>query len=188
MNTMKKADVPIYQLKITLKGSKPPIWRRVLVVSDIPLSKLHRIIQAAMGWWDSHLHQFIVGDTYYGVPYPDDWHEVKDERRAKLNQVAPAEKSRLIYEYDFGDDWLHAVQVEKILPPDTAQKLPVCIKGKRACPPEDVGGVWGYDTFLEALNDTEHPEHEMYKEWIGDEFDPEAFDLDEINERLRAIR
>lgn len=185
---MKKADVPIYQLKITLKDSKPPIWRRVLVASDMPLSKLHRIIQAAMGWWDSHLHQFIVGDIYYGVPDPDYWHEVKDERRAKLNQVAPAEKSRLIYEYDFGDDWLHVVQVEKVLPPDPAQKLPICIKGKRACPPEDVGGVWGYDTFLEALNDPAHPEHEMYKEWIGDKFDPDAFNLDEVNARLRTIR
>jgi len=185
---MKKADIPIYQLKITLMDSKPPIWRRVLVAGDIPLSRLHRIIQAVMGWWDSHLHQFIVGDIYYGVPDPDDWHEVKDERRAKLNQIAPSEKSRFIYEYDFGDDWLHSVQVEKILPPDPAQRLPICIKGKRACPPEDVGGVWGYDTFLEALKDPGHPEHDMYKEWIGDAFDPEAVDLDEINARLRDIR
>jgi len=185
---VKKSDAPIYQLKITLKDSKPPIWRRVLVPSDIPLSKLHRIIQAAMGWWDSHLHQFIVGRVYYGVPDPDDWHEVKDERRARLNQIAPTEKSRFTYEYDFGDDWLHAVQVEKILPPDPAQKLPVCIKGRRACPPEDVGGVWGYANFLEALSDPNHPEHELYKEWIGDEFDPEACDLDDINARLRAIR
>ena len=185
---MKKTDVPIYQLKITLMDSKPPIWRRVLVPSDIPLSRLHRIIQAAMGWSDYHLHQFIVGDIYSGVPEHDDWHEVKDERRARLNQIAPTEKSRFIYEYDFGDDWLHAVQVESILAPDPTRKLPVCIKGRRACPPEDVGGFGGYANFLEALNDPGHSEHELYTQWIGGEFDPEACDLDDINARLRVIR
>jgi hypothetical protein len=184
---MSKTDTPIYQIKITLQDSKPPIWRRLLVSSDTLLSQLHQIIQTAMSWWDSHLHQFIVGDVYYGVPTPDAWYEVKDERRAKLNQIAPQEKSRFVYEYDFGDDWLHVILVEKILPPDPAQKLPVCIKGKRACPPEDVGGIWGYETFLEAISDSEHEEHDEYLVWVGGAFDPAAFDMDAVNEQLRQL-
>lgn len=185
---MSASDVPVYQIKITLNDIKPPIWRRVLVPGNITLAKLHQIIQETMPWQDYHLHQFIVDDVYYGVPHPDDWHEVKSERRVKLNEIAPHEKARFIYEYDFGDDWLHTVLVEKILPSDPVQKLPVCIKGKRACPPEDVGGSWGYQLFLEALNDPKHDEHEMYKEWVGGEYDPEAFNLDEINARLSSVR
>ena len=185
---MAKSESPIYQIKITLNESKPPIWRRLLVPGDITLYRLHRIIQDAMGWWDSHLHQFIVNEVYYGEPSDDDWYEVKSERRAKLNQIAPSEKDKFTYEYDFGDDWLHTVLVEKILPPDPSQKLPVCIKGKRACPPEDVGGVWGYEGFLEAIKDPKHEEHESYLEWVGGDFDPEKFDLDAINARLKANR
>jgi len=183
---MAKTDAPIYQLKITLQRSKPPIWRRVLVPGDITLYRLHRIIQGAMGWWDSHLHQFIVGEVYYGEPSSEDWYEVKSERRVRLNAIAPCEEFKFTYEYDFGDDWLHTVLVEKILPPDPAQKLPVCIKGKRACPPEDVGGVWGYEIFLEAINNPKHQEHASFLEWIGGSFDPEQFDLDAINARLKA--
>lgn len=183
-----KPDVPVYQLKITLKDSKPPIWRRLLVPGDTTLARLHRIIQEAMGWWDYHLHQFIVGGVYYGEPSPDDWHEVNDERRIRLSQIAPSEKSRFVYEYDFGDDWIHTVQVEKVLPPNPEQKLPVCVKGKRACPPEDVGGIWGYDSFLEAISDPNHEEHASYLEWIGGSFDPEAFDVDEANARLQKLR
>ncbi len=185
---MNQADVSIYQIKITLQGSKPPIWRRLLVSSDISLSKLHQIIQTAMGWWDSHLHQFIVGDVYYGVPLPEDWYEIKNERRAKLSQIAPQERSKFVYEYDFGDGWRHAILVERILPPDPTHKLPVCIKGKRACPPEDVGGTWGYENFLEAITNPEHDEHDSYLEWIGGAFDPEAFDVDAINAQLRRFK
>jgi hypothetical protein len=183
-------DVPIYQIKITLEDSKPPIWRRLLVRSDTSLGKLHLIIQAAMGWWDEHLHQFIVGRTYYGIPDPDylDDMEMRDESRVKLSQIVSGEGFKFRYEYDFGDDWLHQVLVEKILPPEPGQTYPVCIKGRRACPPEDVGGIWSYADFLEAIHDPEHPEHEEYVEWIGDEFDPEAFDLAAVNEALKALR
>jgi hypothetical protein len=182
------SNTPIYQIKVTLCESKPPIWRRILVPSDITLAKLHRILQAVMGWTDSHLHQFIVEGTYYGVPDPDDFIEVKSERRVRLNQVVAGETYRFIYEYDFGDSWEHELLVEKIVPPEKGVRYPVCIKGKRACPPEDVGGVWGYAEFLEAIRDPEHAEHEDYLEWIGGEFDPEAFDLDEINAALSHLR
>jgi hypothetical protein len=191
MVTTKHAkEVPIYQIKVTLQGSKPPIWRRLLVRSDITLADLHRIIQAAFGWWDYHLHQFIVGEIYFGVPDPDydDYLEMHDERKIRLHQLAEREGSKFRYEYDFGDDWLHQVLVEKILPPEPGQAYPVCLKGRRACPPEDVGGMWGYEHFLEAIADPEHEEHDNYLDWVGGEFDPEAFDLEEVNEALRALR
>jgi hypothetical protein len=180
----------IYQLKITLRGSKPPIWRRVQVRSDINLATLHRIIQEAMGWTDSHLHQFRVGETYYGVPDQDDFgfSETEDEKTAKLNQLLSRPKAKFIYEYDFGDSWEHEVLLEKILPPDPAVHYPVCIAGKRACPPEDCGGVWGYENFLEAIQNPDHPEHEEFVEWIGGSFDPEAFDIADVNRALRRIR
>ena len=97
------SNEPIYQLKVTLKGIRPPIWRRVQVPSNTNLGKLHRILQVVMGWTDSHLHQFIVGDTYFGEPAPEFGMETKNERTAKLSQVAPGEKSKFVYEYDFGD-------------------------------------------------------------------------------------
>ena len=187
MPTKKSTDVPICQLKITLEGSQPPIWRRILVRSDVNLQLLHYIIQTAMDWTNSHLHQFIVGDEYYGEPHPDYGDEMREERDVRLNQVAPWEGARFRYEYDFGDDWVHTLLVEKILPPEPGQQYPVCVKGKRAGPPEDVGGIWGYYGFLEAIQNPDHPEHEMYLEWIGGEFDPEEFDLEETNEILRGL-
>jgi hypothetical protein len=177
-----------YQLKITLKYSKPPIWRRLLVADDSTLEYLHHVIQAAMGWENDHLHQFIVNDRYFGPRHGymrmDD---VEDEGRIRLREIAPAEGSRFLYEYDFGDGWEHVILVEKILPRDPEQPLPVCLKGVRACPPEDIGGVWGYDAFLEAIRDPEHPEHDDYAEWVGESFDPEAFDLEAVNATLSRM-
>ncbi len=177
----------IYQLKITLRESRPPIWRRVLVPGSVNLHKLHQIIQIAMGWTDSHLHQFIIDGEFYAIPSKEDWEPVSDERKLKLKRVAPTVKRKFVYEYDFGDSWRHEVLVEKILPPTPGEKYPQCIKGKRACPPEDVGGVWGYERFLEALQDADHEEHDSYLEWVGEEFDPEKFDLVEINQALELI-
>ena len=177
----------IYQLKVTLKYSKPPIWRRIEVPGNTRLDKLHDILQTTMGWWNAHLHQFIVGGTYYGEPHPDYGFDMRDERKVKLNQIAPGEKSKFVYEYDFGDSWEHVILVEKVLPPEKGVHYPRCIKGKRACPPEDVGGVWGYDDFVEAVKDPNHPEHEDMLEWWGDDFDPEAFDLEEVNEALQKF-
>ena len=182
----KNAD--IYQIKVTLRYSKPPIWRRIQVPGDTRLDKLHLILQMVMGWQNYHLHQFIVGNVYYGEPHPDYGFEMKDERKVKLHQLAPAEKSKFVYEYDFGDSWEHELLVEKIMPSEPDVTYPRCIKGKRACPPEDVGGVWGYDDFLAAIQDPDHPEHEDMLEWWGDKFDPDWFDLEEVNEVLGRIR
>ena len=190
MTQIKKIG-PVYQLKITLKDFKPVIWRRLLVPGHYPLSRLHRVIQYAMGWTDSHLHCFRVGEERYSLPVPGtDW-EVsgdRDSRRVRLNDIAPRVKMKLIYEYDFGDGWEHDILVEDILPPDPELKHPVCLKGKGACPPEDVGGVWGYADFLEAMQDPEHKEHDNYRQWIGGEFDPDAFDLELTNRLLRDIK
>jgi len=177
----------IYQIKVTLRYSKPPIWRRIQVRGDTRLDQLHMILQAVMGWWNAHLHQFVVGNIYYGEPHPDYGFEMRDESRVKLAQVVPHEKAKFVYEYDFGDSWEHELLVEKILPAEKGVRYPRCIKGKRACPPEDVGGVWGYDDFLEAIKDPKHPEHEDMLEWIGDEFDPEEFDLAALNEALSGF-
>jgi hypothetical protein len=177
----------IHQLKITLLDSKPPIWRRLLVPSDTSLSWLHRVIQVAMGWQDYHLHQFIQGEVYYGIAQQDYGFLVKDERRYYLDNVIPLAGMKLIYEYDFGDCWDHMVLVEKILPFDPLMTYPVCIKGRRACPPEDVGGIGGYEEFLKVIGDPNHPEYEDTLAWIGKPFDPNAFDLSEINHRLAKL-
>jgi hypothetical protein len=182
--------VPVYQVKVTLDGIKPPIWRRIQVRGDVTLFKLHKIIQAAMGWEDYHLHQFMVGEYCYVIPSPEEpWPmETKNEKRAKLFRVAPAEKTRFIYEYDFGDSWHHEILVEKILPPSEGQKHALCLAGKRSGPPEDCGGISGYYEFLEAVSDQKHPDHEDMLDWAGGEFDPESFDIEEANRLLSKIK
>ncbi len=176
----------IYQLKITLVGSKPPIWRRILVTDDITLDKFHLILQIAMGWTNSHLHQFISNGQFYGIK-DDDFGfdmDIKNEEDYKLNHLLKSEKDILIYEYDFGDGWEHKVLLEKITPFNIDNKLPSCIKGKRACPPEDCGGIWGYAGLIETLNSPDDPEYESMVEWLGGKFDPEAFNIKETNKIL----
>ena len=174
-----------YQLKISLEGSKPPIWRRLLIPSDIKLDLFHIAIQISMGWTDSHLHQFITKDReFYGIKDDDFDLDVKDESKFRLAQLLTAEKDSLIYEYDFGDSWTHKIVLEKILPFDTDKKLPYCVIGKRACPPEDCGGIWGYADLLAILENPEHDEYEEMLEWLEGEFDPAYLDRREINQLL----
>ena len=174
----------IYQIKISLIGAKPPIWRTVLVPSSIGLAAFHEVIQTTMGWTDTHLHQFIANNVIYGIPDDDFGLEMEDEAKYKLSHLLVKEKDTITYEYDFGDSWEHKILLEKILPFDTKTTLPVCIKGKRACPPEDCGGIWGYEDLLEAISDAKHPEHADMLQWLGGEFDPEEFDLEQINKDL----
>lgn len=177
-----------YQLKISLEGTKPPIWRRLLVPSDVKLDVLHLTLQIAMGWINSHLHQFISSDQkFYGIKDDDfamDGFEMADETTTRLSQLLKAENDSLIYEYDFGDGWMHKVALEKILPFDPVKKLPYCVTGKRACPPEDCGGVWGYADLLVILENPEHEEYDEMLEWLGGEFDPVYLDRREINQLL----
>ncbi len=184
MVSAKKKTADVYQLKVTLNGSSPPIWRRIHVYSDISLEALHLIIQRLMNWDGGHLHQFIINGEYYGIPEIIFGFEMHDEQKVKLNQVVSGEGDAFIYEYDFGDNWEHVIEVEKILQPEPGEHYPRCIAGKRACPPDDCGGIWGYYNLLEALEDPDHPEHEDMVFWIGENFDPEKFDLKWANQRL----
>lgn len=186
----------VYQLKVTLKDVKPPIWRRIQVAADTPLDELHAILQAVMGWTDSHLHQFITGRrpdlTFYTSAdvIEEDMGSMEQENECEytLEHIAPEEKNKFVYEYDFGDCWEHEILVEKILPSDAKTHYPYCLTGKRACPPEDVGGVGGYMDFLEALKDPDDPDHEDMLEWVGDDFDSESFDAAEVNHILKKMR
>ncbi len=179
----------IYQLKITLQDIDPPIWRRLLVPADTKLPRLHRLLQTVMGWENYHLHAFAVGELLYGEPDPDfDDARNVNERRVRLGDIAPEVGACFLYQYDFGDNWRHEVLVEKIMSADPIASYPLCTGGKRACPPEDCGGTWGYETFLEAITDPEHEEHEQYLMWIGGAFDPEGFDLNMTNRALRKVR
>jgi hypothetical protein len=179
----------IHQLKVSLRGSKPPIWRRIQVASDTRLDALHGILQIAMGWSNYHLHQFITGKrggmTFYGPAENDGgFEDMLEESAYSVAQIAPTEKSGFVYEYDFGDGWEHDIVVEKILPQAAEAKYPLCLAGKRACPPEDVGGIWGYEELLEIVKDPKHPEYQERLEWLGRKLDPEYFDPAEVNRAL----
>ncbi len=179
----------IYQIQIALKRSKPKIWRRVLIPSDLLLSDFHMVIQITMGWTNTHLHQFVKDRIFYSVRMPDDdfWNEMNsvDYKGMNVSSLLKKEKDSIVYEYDFGDGWEHQITLEKILPPDTAVSYPVCIGGKRSCPPEDVGGIWGYEEMLEILKNPDHEEFESYMDWLNEEFDPAHFDLVAVNNLLK---
>ena len=180
----------IYQLKITLVGSKPPIWRRFLVKSDTLLSDLHLIIQTTMGWTNSHLHQFIIGNDSFQPDYEgmDDDGYSQPYTDKHLNDFLKKENSKIVYEYDFGDSWNHAIVLEKVLEEEKGTFYPTCITGKNACPVEDCGGIWGYEDLVKVLKNKKHPEHTEMKEWVGleedEDFDPTEFDKEHINESL----
>ncbi len=177
-----------YQLKVTLQNIKPPVWRRVLVENALPLSELHVILQIAMGWTDSHLHQFRLGDRTIGEPDPELGPDLEDELDVRIRDVLKETRDTIVYEYDFGDGWQHEVALQKVSPFDPDTPLPICTAGRGACPPEDVGGPWGYQEFLKALADPQHPEHEDYLEWVGGGFDPEAFNRGEVNMLMETYR
>lgn len=166
----------VFQLKATIVGIKPPVWRRVLVKESATLLDLHEVLQGAFGWYDCHLHEFEIEGVQYGTDDGEGWGPPpKSERRARLGTVAQ-QATVIKYVYDFGDNWVHRVIVEKVVRAEPNVTYPRCIGGKRACPPEDCGGVWGYQEFLAAISDPEHPQHESMLEWAGGAFDPEAFD------------
>lgn len=213
---MSESSTPkIYQLKISIAGSKPLIWRRVQVAGDLSLGDLHYVIQAALGWYDSHLHSFEIpgpGHTvlktrralteairYESLTDPAgelmDWldEDVNDETKAILAEVVPAEKMHFIYTYDMGDNWEHDIVVEKILPVDLEGVYPICLAGARNGPLEDCGGIWGYMELLEILADPKHKQYRDMKSWLKDVFgvskwDGDAFDLEGINKRLKKLQ
>ena len=176
----------IYQFKITLDEIQPPIWRRIQVPGNVSLLQLHFIFQIAMGWTNSHLHEFQIGGELYGTPDEEGWREeeIKKEKVYQLERVVPARGARFSYLYDFGDSWKHTIEVEEIINPSKNRHYPACLGGARTCPPEDVGSTWGYEGFLEAISSPEHPEHEEYLIWVGGAFDPEGFDREKTDLEL----
>lgn len=192
--TAGKGSALNYQLNVVLLGAKPPIWRRLQVPGNASLHWLHAVLQVAIGWTNSHLHQFKVGsncysDTRHHFEEFEDDPAILEERKFTLRQIAPRVEQTFGYEYDFGDSWEHEITVEKILPHDpAAATTALCLDGARACPPEDCGGVWGYDNLLKILKNRKHPEHRSMMEWLGRAFDPEAFDAAKINLWLRKLK
>jgi hypothetical protein len=178
----------VFRLKVRLRDIRPQIWRRIEVPGNVTFARLHHILQAAMGWTDSHLHEFIVGKRHIGRPDDDEFGEkVENEARLRLDDVAAA-RTELTYWYDFGDDWWHDITVERVGPPEPGAEYPRLLAGARAAPPEDVGGVGGYEEFLEAVTDPKHPERNAYLTWVGGAFDPEAFDFALRQRLVRKIR
>ena len=212
----------IYQIRVTLDGSKPPIWRKLAVPSSIVLGELHEVIQIAMGWTNSHMHQFRLRDKSLKptvdemrlVDRANAWDqkfldrigsrrvfvtrvmpwgeptemEGEDEDAVTLAEVCPKVKSKLTYEYGFGDGWEHTIEVQKIIDHEPGVEYPVCLGGKKACPPEDCGGIWGYYHLLETIADPDADDHEDMVEWLGGDFDPDAFDLEEVSAVLAKWR
>ncbi len=172
----------VYQIKVTLLHSHPPIWRRLQVEDGGTLDQLHHTLQVVMGWTNSHLHGFRL-------PQPDQRGprrrllpiESVNEKATRLGNLLRRPKDWLVYDYDFGDSWEHEVLLEDVLPRSSPARFPMVLAGRGACPPEDVGGIPGYYHFLEAIKDPKHPEHEDMMEWAGKDFDPAAFDVQEIN-------
>ncbi|MGH9043470.1 MAG: plasmid pRiA4b ORF-3 family protein [Acidimicrobiales bacterium] len=172
-------------IKVTLRGMRPPIWRRLVVAGEASLADLHLVLQVAMGWEDAHLHAYRIAGVRYG-PADDAFAEEVDESSVSVADTLGA-RSRGEYDYDFGDSWEHDLVVEKPKGPLVLNGVATCTAGKRACPPEDCGGVWGYAGLLEALRDPRHEEHEDSLEWLGAVSDPEAFDPAAVNSRLERV-
>lgn len=179
-------EFQVYELKIELLEIEPKIWRRVLVPGTITLAQLHAVIQIAMGWTNSHLHEFIVGADSYSDP-EFEIENAKSEYRYRLARLAPRISNTIAYEYDFGDGWEHQIRVENIIDEKRYPGKPVCLEGKRSCPPEDCGGPWGYQNFLEAISNRKHKQHTELLNWVGGTFDPEHFDLGAVNTLLRNV-
>ena len=188
MATKTESVSDIYQIKVTLLGTKPPIWRRLLVPADLTLAQLHNVLQIAMGWEDGHMHEFRVGQRRFGQPEPADpfmrMPRTESERTARLSAVLGRTGAKMIYVYDFGDSWEHGIVLEKQLAIDPNTTYPLCIDGQLACPPEDCGGIHGYYALLQARTNPRHPRHKELCDWIGNEFSPEAFSVEKVNRHL----
>jgi len=182
------APRPVLQFKITLQGIEPPVWRRIQISDLCNFWDLHVAIQDSMGWLDCHLHQFEMnhsiakGKEYLGIP-DEDWSVGDIETLAgweyQVRDYLVINK-QFTYEYDFGDGWIHLIEYEGEQKKQPGEKYPLCLDGKRACPPEDVGGIPGYEEFVEAIKNPKHPEHEEFLQWVGGKFNPNIFDAKKI--------
>jgi hypothetical protein len=182
-----RAASAILQLKISLVGILPPIWRRLLVPGNLRLSDLHQVIQVAFGWTNSHLHQFVIAGQRFSQPQDFD-EGFLDEAEVTVSETVGASVKRFSYIYDFGDDWRHEIVIEKVIGVDAGLVRSRCLAGRRNLPPEDCGGPSGYAELLEAISDSRHPKHAATRKWLGSTFDPEEFDIEKVNAALAAVR
>ena len=188
-----KPSIPVseqvYQFKITLLGIGPSIWRRIQT-EDCTLDRLHEHIQTAMGWTNSHLHQFVINKQLYGDPMlmEDNFEELEyeDSTSVTLTDILPksGKRFRFRYEYDFGDGWEHEVLFECVLPAEKGVRYPRCVEGERSCPPEDVGGTGGYQEFVTAIANPKHKRHKEFMEWSGP-YDPEKFEAQAATKEMQ---
>lgn len=169
-------------LKVTLNDIRPPIWRRLVVPRATTLEDLHFIIMAAMGWQGGHLHAFHAAERHYSDP--SEVEDAADESRMTISGLVRLGVSRFRYTYDFGDDWEHTILIEKKQPPATSSNVALCVAGSRNCPPEDCGGVPGYEELLAALATPDRPESKEFIEAVGKDFDPEEFSVEKTNARM----
>jgi hypothetical protein len=183
------------QVHVSLDDIKPAIWRRLVVPLDFTLRDLHLVLQAAFGWMNAHLYEFRVGGLRYGdaaVANADGWEgdsRTFDDAGVRVRDFMRKPGTRFEYVYDFGDEWVHTVVLEKQVAVEPTPKVASLIAGARARPPEDVGGTSGYQDFLEALLNPAHEEHRAIRRWAGGHFDPEWFDFELINDDVsRALR
>jgi hypothetical protein len=174
----------VISLKVTLRGIRPPIWRRLEVPSRLSLGGLHDAIQAAMGWGGHHLYMFDVAGRSYGDPAAVD--DVADDSRLTVGGVMEAGVRRFTYTYDFGDDWEHDIVIEAKKAAVDGRRYPACTAGKRNCPPDDCGGVWGYRDLLAALANPSRSEAREWSEWMELGFDPEQFSIETVDARIGA--
>jgi hypothetical protein len=181
-------DSRIWRLHVSIDGIDPPVWRRLEVSGNVTLRQLHYILQHALGWSDAHLHRFQVADQSWGEPDPEGWLDFHDDQTTRLSDIADTEDAGVLYHYDFGDSWKHSIVVERIFTVANPLPYPRLLDGERACPPEDCGGVWGYQELLGVLDDPAHDQHVELLEWLGDDFDPESFDAAAADQRLAAFR
>lgn len=176
-----------FKLRVVLDDVKPQVWRRLVVPASITLDRLHDCLQVVMGWTDSHLHSFtIVGQEF--TENPEEPEQGVEEQDVVLGMLVRKPRSKFTYLYDFGDGWAHTITVESVdkIPDRHAVRI-TCLAGKRRCPPEDVGGPWGYPEFLEAIADPKHEEHQSHLDWCGGSFDPTEFDADAVNFDLAKV-
>jgi len=179
----------IHQFKITLLDSNPAIWRRIQVPATYTFWDLHVAIQSAMGWEDYHLHMFRIGTRseiiINGNPTDDDFDFCNDKNafnswEVETSRFLEAPGDVAIYEYDMGDSWLHEILLEGIFLKEKGIKYPRCIAGARACPPEDCGGIYGFEHILKVLASPRHPERKDIVEWMGPKYEAEKFDLESV--------
>lgn len=193
----------ILQLKITLEESKPEIWRKFLVEDSINFKKLHAIIQIIMGWENYHLYDFQIDKNTYVESSENEftvdsvWTDFKmpgkrktyRDDKTKLSDLIIQKGQKFLYTYDFGDSWTHIIKVENILPKENGKKYPICVDGAMSCPPEDCGGIWGYEELMQLKKKPDDPEYEeLIIDWLGEDFDPEYFSAEDVNKQLRDIR